>query len=216
MDKEINRAYGRKVIWTVVAGVIVTALVVGTGVYLWQDSKIQSEKNKSAQEIRKLKKEIDEIQFPHPQIEEKDGKFYIEPVEGYSILGLVFDVHTHYDGQRFGYSVVETGGGDPALNGDIIYVAIIDHVQHNRGGVWKTNINVANIDKIDWQPQGFILDANEDYLDETGSPKSKSVQYKVDYLENENKLVVKKTELGSATRSDRKIKQLVLLGTVLN
>lgn len=207
MDVEIDKLLSRKNILAFVAGIIFGGAIVG-GICFRQTSLFRFERKKNAQEIHQLKKEIDEVMFPKPKIEEKEGKFYIGPVEGYSILSLVVDVHGHYDGNRFGYGVIETGGGDPALNGDIIYVVITDYTRKGVGGVFPTNINVSGITKIDWQPQGFVLNATEDYLGDGGEVAHKNVQFKADFLPEENKLVIQKIKLTPSAKTESKTKEI--------
>lgn len=114
-------------------------------------------------------------------------KSYIKPTKEAGILSSVFDFHYHYDqNNELAFRVFETGGGDPAMNGDIIYVAIEQGWDY--GAVWRTNINVFSVEKIEWLSRKFKIHAIKDDMAKDGWPLKKKMIYTVSFQWNEKKL----------------------------
>jgi len=67
MDKQNNSQFnkpfqGSKNVWTIVVSVVVTALIVGGGVYVWQRSNLKSREQNLQQQITALQKQTEQLQ----------------------------------------------------------------------------------------------------------------------------------------------------------
>jgi len=103
----------------------------------------------------------------------------------YSILYTVQAMHQAKI-QRQGalITVFEIGGGDPALNGALLYIRI----EHNdQAFVWKTGLNVQSIQQLSTGPENTLdIRAKEDFLDSNNMVISREVSYKIHfYLNND-------------------------------
>ncbi len=105
----------------------------------------------------------------------------------YSILNTVQAMHQvkiQHQGALF--TVFEIGGGDPALNGALLYTRI----EHNdQAFVWKTGLNVHSIQQLSTGPENTLdIRAKENFLDSNNMVISREVSYKIHLYFNNDTL----------------------------
>jgi len=78
--------------------------------------------------------------------------------------------------------LIETSGGDPAMNGNVILLSISEDSNDGKSYDWETGINMLDIQKIKGgSNHSFFIEGIEDYLDEEGLVKQRPVNYLISY-----------------------------------
>ena len=110
---------------------------------------------------------------------------YIKPIKGDEILHCIFELHMHVDRENvFTYRVYETGGGDPAMNGNIIYVSLEDGWNYD-AREWRTNINVYKVKNIKWDTNKITIYATEHIMLKTGEITTQDATYTITWFWNQ-------------------------------
>jgi type II secretory pathway pseudopilin PulG len=60
--KPTEQVQGSKIIWTTTISVVITALIIGSGIYLWQKSSLKNAEQKLQQQIVQLQNQVSELQ----------------------------------------------------------------------------------------------------------------------------------------------------------
>lgn len=82
--------------------------------------------------------------------------------------------------------VLELGGGDPAMNGDFLYVAI-ETASDCR--VWKTGLNVRKLNAVTLAAdRTIVLDVDQDVMAEDGSIGSRRHRYALKFFLTDGRL----------------------------
>ena len=91
---------------------------------------------------------------------------------GLQILESVFRVH----------NLFETGGGDPAINGDILLLTIIPGNREQAALTWNTSINVYTVDSAGLDPEHprIIIEVREHFAGTSGEIKERPQTYIID------------------------------------
>lgn len=60
--KPTGQVQGSKIIWTATVSVVITALIIGGGIYLWQQSNLKNAEQKLKQQLIQLQNQVSELQ----------------------------------------------------------------------------------------------------------------------------------------------------------
>jgi hypothetical protein len=109
--------------------------------------------------------------------------------EKYQILGMIFKVN-HLSDSTFGgqgegasISIFETAGGDPAMNGNNLFISICPNSNEKSCAHFPYVLNINSLKKvsIDAAKKSIVIDGSEDYMTSDGEIKSKKVVYGIGY-----------------------------------
>jgi hypothetical protein len=109
--------------------------------------------------------------------------------EKYQVLGMIFKVNqlsvSSFGGGEEGASVsiFEMGGGDPAMNGNNLFVSICPNSNEKSCShfPYVLNINALKKASIDAAKKSIIIEGSEDYMNSNGEIKNRKVTYGIRY-----------------------------------
>jgi hypothetical protein len=103
----------------------------------------------------------------------------------FDVLAGIWAVRTVEDKQHGGVvlRLFETGGGDPAMNGDMLVLHIMNFYAHDAGLTFETGINVRAVESVelDAATSSLVVKTNADTANEDGSIGSKSRTFVLTY-----------------------------------
>ena len=108
---------------------------------------------------------------------------------GLQILESVFRVHNLFDEKNdVTVRLFETGGGDPAINGDILLLTIIPGNREQAALTWNTSINVYTVDSAGLDPEHprIIIEVREHFAGTSGEIKERPQTYIIEYEFNQD------------------------------
>ena len=110
----------------------------------------------------------------------------------YSILSSVLSFYRGaYSESGPEIKIFGVGGGDPAMNGEFVYVSI---EYNSEAFVWETGLNVHAIQKISFAPGNIILiDVKEDFMSKESNISSRKQTYQVKFYVDKDVLQKKLT-----------------------
>lgn len=109
--------------------------------------------------------------------------------EKYQVLGMIFKVNqlsvSSFGGGEEGasISVFEMGGGDPAMNGNNLFVSICPNSNDKSCAHFPYVLNINGLKKVslDAAKKSIIVDGSEDYMNSNGEIKNRKVVYGIKY-----------------------------------
>ena len=110
----------------------------------------------------------------------------------YSILSSVLSFYrAAYSESGPEIKIFGVGGGDPAMNGEFVYVSI---EYNSEAFVWETGLNVHAIQKIYFAPDNTILiDVKEDFMSKESAISSRKQTYRINFYIDKDTLQKKVT-----------------------
>ena len=109
--------------------------------------------------------------------------------EKYQVLGMIFKVNqlsvSSFGGGEEGasISVFEMGGGDPAMNGNNLFVSICPNSNDKSCAHFPYVLNINGLKKVSLKEEkkSIIVDGSEDYMNSNGEIKNRKVVYGIKY-----------------------------------
>lgn len=161
-QQHIESAQSSKNIWMIVIYVIITALIVGGGVYAWQRSNLKNTEQSLQQQIPVLQSQIDQLQQVQSQNQLPAKTENQQPDVNESTTDQQQDWQTNeakeYENEKYGYSI--------QYNSDLVEIVLDDFFErgtegnpsfringggHFALGVWENHKNLTAKEWIDKQ-----------------------------------------------------------------
>lgn len=109
--------------------------------------------------------------------------------EKYQVLGMIFKVNqlsvSSFGGGEEGasISVFEMGGGDPAMNGNNLFVSICPNSNEKACAHFPYVLNINALKKVslDAGKKSIIVEGSEDYMNNNGEIKNRKITYGIRY-----------------------------------
>ena len=78
--------------------------------------------------------------------------------------------------------LIETSAGDPAMNGNVLLLAIREESEEGAFLVWETGIDMLDVQNIESLPHhSFNIEGDENFLDSDGNVNQQTVKFKINY-----------------------------------
>ncbi len=108
----------------------------------------------------------------------------------YARLDTILTVTLLNDTEReVAIRIFETGGGDPAINGDHILLTITPpDYEEQPSRTWETGINMNTVGKVTHKGTSILIVGTEQYIDDAGKVRTVPASFRVKYLMRDGKL----------------------------
>jgi hypothetical protein len=102
---------------------------------------------------------------------------------GLQVLASVFRIHQLADEKRdTTVRLFETGGGDPAVNGNRLLLVVVSHSDHGLR-IWETGIDVYTVQSValDAEKSEIAIDVIEHFQEDEGRIRERPRLYTITY-----------------------------------
>jgi hypothetical protein len=102
-------------------------------------------------------------------------------------LRILLEVHGFHrltdPGREVSIRLFETGGGDPAMNGNRLLLALVPASPEIASAIWETGIDVYQVDRVTVDPAAarIVVEAREHVRNAAGAVVEQSVTYAIGY-----------------------------------
>lgn len=111
--------------------------------------------------------------------------------ERLDMLEVLWAVHDASDPRGASVRLFETGGGDPAINGNLLVLTVVPHEPALAAQTWNTGIDVRTVQSVTFDADigGVVIETTSDTLDENGGVGSVPLEFTASYeVEDQGKI----------------------------